>query len=130
MKRVFRTALLVALLATVAAALVPFSQAIDASFQLDNPPLWVPVSALLSLVGLPTALIALVGLYRFKSWARPLGVFVGALFIVGLTVLGVSSPVLQALAPLALALLALALIAWLVSLVLAYGKDLSGHFGS
>ncbi|MGQ4661178.1 hypothetical protein [Lysobacter sp. F6437] len=130
MKQAFRTALLIALLATVAAAFVPFSQAVNASFQIDSPPLWVPVASLLSLFGLPAAFIALIGLYRFQSWARPLGAFVGALFVVGAAVLAVSSPLLETVAPLAVALLALALVAWFVSLSLAYGKSLSGHFGS
>lgn len=128
MKRALRISLIVALLAVVAAALVPFKHTIEATFQLDNPPLWVPASAFLALVALPAALVAFVGLYRFKRWARPLGVFVGALFVLGLTVLAANSPILQALAPVTIALLLLALIAWFFSLAVSYRKELSGEF--
>ena len=127
MKPVFRMTLALSLLAAFVAAAVPFTSPLDVSFDIDQPPAWIPLVGLAAIVGIPLGLISAGGLFFFKPWARRLGLVTG-LYMTGMgCVLAVASPLLKLLAPTAIFLYVVSALTWFWCLALAKSR-LSGTF--
>jgi hypothetical protein len=108
-------------------ALLPFDHPLEVDLPLDQPPpRWL--LALLALVGAAlAALVASIGLLRFRRWGRILALAVTLVGAIAALLL-VGSPPAGALGGATILLLAAAALAWLVGISLAYHSSVASRF--
>jgi hypothetical protein len=108
-------------------ALLPFDHPLDIDLPLDQaPPSWLLASLVLAGAFL-AALVALIGLLRFRRWGRVLGLAATLIGAIAALLL-VGSPPSGALSGQTILFFAAASIAWLIGISLAYHPSVASRF--
>ncbi|WP_226468585.1 hypothetical protein [Luteimonas panaciterrae] len=125
----FRGLVLFAPIAVVGSTFLPFERPLQMNLPLDGVmPILGLLSVLFGVVGGVLGLFSVIGLLRFRRWARMLAVWCAIALALSSVLTLTVMPLLDVMAPGAIALLVLAAICWIGALVLARMPPLAARF--
>jgi hypothetical protein len=127
MIKVIRFLIVLSMASLVIGAFLSFDRPLDVDLPFDQaPPTWVWATLAFVAVFLAAGATS-VGVFRFRRWARVLGLAV-SICGAGVVWLIVGSPLAGALSSLTVVLFSVSALAWLASITLSYHSTAAPHF--
>lgn len=128
MIKLFRMSLVVAVIAVLAAFVMPFDRPLEISFSIERPPVMLLVTAACMLLTLSLLPVAAYGLIRFRRWARVVAAL-AAIPLFGLLLVMGSGTGIGSVVPVSTKVVAaIACISWLLAVLLSCASDVRQRF--